>query len=59
MDFDYTQFPKSYTLCPNTKCPRAEQCLRQALYNDVPASITYLHILSPAASRQLAGASFV
>lgn len=57
MDFDYTQFPKSYTLCPNTKCPRAEQCLRQALYNDVPASITYLHILSPAASRQLAGAS--
>ena len=57
MDFDYTQFPKNYTLCPNTECPRAGRCLRQALYNNVPASITYLTILSPAASRQLAGGS--
>ena len=55
MDFDYTQLPSGYTLCPNAECPRADQCLRQALFNDVPASLTSIRILSPAATRQAAG----
>lgn len=56
MDFDYTQLPQDYALCPHTACPRAAQCLRQALYNDVPGTLTYIRILSPAAARRAAGA---
>lgn len=55
MDFDYAQLPSGYVLCPNVECPRAGQCLRQALFNGVPANCTYIRILSPAAARQAAG----
>lgn len=55
MDFDYAQLPSGYVLCPNEACPRAGQCLRQALFNGVPASCKYIRILSPAAARQAAG----
>ncbi len=39
MDFDYAQLPSGYVLCPNEACPRAGQCLRQALFNGVPYCI--------------------
>ena len=55
MDFDYTQLPSDYILCPHTECPRAGQCLRQALFNGVPASLSSIRILPPAAARQAAG----
>lgn len=55
IDFDYTQLSSEYALCPHEACPRAEQCLRQLLFNGVPAERTYIRLLSPAAARRAAG----
>ena len=55
LDFDYSQLPKHYVFCTQADCPRASQCLRHALMAGLPASLTYIRILSPVVSRGLAG----
>lgn len=55
LDFDYTQLSKYYAFCTQADCPLAAQCLRHALMEGLPSSLTYIRILSPAVSRGLAG----
>lgn len=53
-DFDYTLLPDTYVLCLHDACPRAQECLRRAIAEGVPADRTCIRILSPAAARQMA-----
>lgn len=53
-DFDYTLLPDTYVLCLHDACPRAQECLRHAIAEGVPATHTSIRVLSPAAARRMA-----